>query len=170
MAILMEAAKYKANHGGAKFVRHSRLPIFDKNIADDATTVVRVCSKATHKSCLDHYASYKAAKHGVAKFLRNVVDKIWYNDLKDAKTFYTKVTALKIIAHLDANSGRLHAINMISLRLNRTQYYIQADGIPQFIVMMKDAQEKVKRASMPIADVVLVMMALAAVLAAQQLP
>ena len=36
----------------------------------------------------------------------------------------------------------------------------------QFIVMMEDAQKKAKRAGMPIADVKLVMIVLAAVLAA----
>jgi hypothetical protein len=51
-----------------------------------------------------------------------------------------------------------------------TQYYVQADGIPQFIVMMEDAQKKAKQADMPIADVKLVTMALAAVLAAQHFP
>jgi len=99
-----------------------------------------------------------------------VVDEIWYNDLKDAETFYTKVTAIEIMALLDANSGGLHAADMISLRTNMTQYYVQADGIPQFIVMMEDAQKKAKRAGMPIADVELVMMASAAVLAAQHFP
>jgi hypothetical protein len=170
MVILAEAAKYKANHGGAKFIRPSCLPPYDKNIAKNATTVVPVCTKATHKSRLDDYASYKTAKRGVAKFLHDVVDKIWYNDLKDAKAFYTKVTALEIMAHLDANSGGLHAIDMISLCSNMTQYYVQADGIPQFIVMMEDAQKKMKRAGMPIADVELVMMVLAAVLTAQHFP
>jgi hypothetical protein len=169
-AILAEAAKYEANHGGAKFVRPSCLPFYDKNIADNATTVVHVHAKAAHKSCLDDYASYKAAERGIAKFLCNVVNEIWYNDLKDAKTFYTKITALEIMTHLDANSGGLHAINMISLRSNMTQYYVQADGIPQFIVMMENAQKKAKRAGMPIADVELVMMALAAILAAQRFP
>jgi hypothetical protein len=56
---------------------------------------------------------------------------------------------------------------MISLRSNMTQYYIQVDGIPQFIVMMEDAQKKAKRSCMPIANVKLVMMASASVLAAQ---
>jgi hypothetical protein len=46
---------------------------------------------------------------------------------------------LEIMAHLDANSGGLHAIKMISLCLNMTHYYIQADGIPQFIIIMEDA-------------------------------
>jgi hypothetical protein len=56
-AFLAEAAKYKANHGGAKFVRPSHLPLFDKNIANNATTVVRVCAEAAHKSRLDDYTS-----------------------------------------------------------------------------------------------------------------
>jgi hypothetical protein len=75
--------------------------------------------------------------------------------------------ALEIMAHHDVNSRGLHVINMISPPLNMTQYYIQANGIPQFIVMMEDAQKKAKQAGMPIANVKLVMMALAAILAAQ---
>jgi hypothetical protein len=59
---------------------------------------------------------------------------------------------------------------MICLHSNMTQYYVQADGIPQFIVMMEDAQKKAKWAGMPIANVKLVMMASAAVLAAQHFP
>jgi hypothetical protein len=51
-----------------------------------------------------------------------------------------------------------------------TQYYVQVDGIPQFIVMMEDAQKKAKRVGMPIADVELVMMVSAAVLVAQHFP
>ena len=61
-AILTEAVKYEAEHGNAKFVRPSRLPLYDKNIADDATTVVRVRAEAAHKARLDDYASYEAAE------------------------------------------------------------------------------------------------------------
>jgi hypothetical protein len=59
---------------------------------------------------------------------------------------------------------------MISLHTNMHGYYTQADGIPQYINMLEDAQKKAKRAGMPIADVELVMMASAAVLAAQHFP
>jgi len=133
-AILTDAAKYRAEHGNKKFVQPSRLPLYDKNIADDATTVVRVRAEDAHKSRLNDYASYEAAERGIAKFLCDVVDEIWYNDLKDAETFYSKVTAIDIMAllDLDANSGGLHAINMISLRTYMTQYYMQLDGIPQY--------------------------------------
>jgi hypothetical protein len=74
------------------------------------------------------------------------------------------------MALLDANSGGLHAVNMITLRTNMIQYYVQVEGIPQYIVMMEDAQKKVKQVGMPIVDVELMMMALAAVLAAQHFP
>jgi hypothetical protein len=77
---------------------------------------------------------------------------------------------LEIISFLDANSGGLHAIDMISLCTNMHQYYVQADGIPQYIIMLEDAQKKAKWAGMPIADIKLVMMASAAVLAAQHFP
>ncbi len=41
-ALLMDEAKYAAAHGGKKFVRPVRLPLYDKLIADDAPIVVRV--------------------------------------------------------------------------------------------------------------------------------
>ncbi len=92
VAILTEATKYKANHGNKKFVCPKYLPLYDTSIADGATTVIQVCAEAAHKSCLDDFANYKAAKCGVAKFLRNVFDEIWYTDLKDADLFYTNLS------------------------------------------------------------------------------
>jgi hypothetical protein len=106
----------------------------------------------------------------MSKLLCNIVDEIWYNDLKNANTFYTKVTAINIMSLLNAISGELHALDMILLCTEMMQYYVQADGIPQFIAMMEDAPKKANWAGIPIADVELVMMALVAVLAAQHFP
>jgi hypothetical protein len=78
--------------------------------------------------------------------------------------------AINIMALLDANSRGLHALDMITLLTDMMQHYVQADGIPQFIIMMEDAQKNATWACMPIADVELVMMSLAAVLAAQHFP
>ncbi len=142
VGILTDATRYAADHGGATFVRPLCFPLYDATIADDATTVICVRAESAHHAKLDDYASFEAAERGAAKFLCKVVDEVWYNDLKDADTFYTKVTARKIIAFLDANSGGLHAIDMISLRTNMHNYYTQADGIPQYINMLEDAQKK----------------------------
>jgi hypothetical protein len=170
VGILTDATRYAANHGGATFVHPLRLPLYNATITDNATTVVRVRAESAHQAKLNDYTSFDAAKRGVAKFLHKVVDEVWYNNLKDADIFYTKVTACKIIAFLDANSRGLHAIDMISLRTNMHNYYTQADGIPQYINMLEDAQKKATRAGMPIANIKLVMMASAAVLAAQHFP
>jgi hypothetical protein len=170
VGILTDATRYAANHGSANFVRPDRLPLYDVTIANDATTVVCVCAESAHQAKLDNYANFEATKGGAAKFLREVVNEVWYNNLKDADTFYMKVMAHEIIAFLDANSGGLHAINMIFLRTNMHNYYTQVDGIPQYINMLEDAQKKAKQAGMPIANVELMMMASAAVFAAQHFP
>ncbi len=78
----------------------------------------------------------------MSKFLCNIVDKIWYNNLKNANTFYTKVRAIDIMSLLNANSRGLHALDMILLCTDMMQYYVQADVIPQFIVMMEEAQKR----------------------------
>jgi hypothetical protein len=64
-AILTKAVKYKADHN-AKFVSPACLPLYNKMIADDPTTVVCICAEAAHKSWLDDYASYKVAKQGMS--------------------------------------------------------------------------------------------------------
>ncbi len=149
-AILMDPLRYTANHGGASFKRPARLPLYDMNIADNATTVVCIRAESAHCTRLDDYNSYKAAKHGAAKFLREEVNKVWYNDLKDADTFYTKVLALKIMAFLDSNSRGLHAVDMIPLRTNMQGYYAQVDGIPQYIIMLEEAQKRQGGQSCPL--------------------
>ena len=170
MAILTEPGRYAADHGGSTFVRPSRLPLYNKNVADDAKTVVQVHEEAAPRTQLTDYASYEAAERGAAKFLLATVDETWYADLKDVDTFYTKVLAIKIMAFLDANSGGLHAVDMLTLRTNMHGFYAQVDGIPQYIIMLEKAQKKAKRAGMPIANIKLVMMALAAILAAMHFP
>jgi hypothetical protein len=129
MGLLTDPARYAADHG-ATFVHPTRLPLYDGSIANNATTVVHVRTELSHKAHLDDFASYEAAEHRAAKFLCNSVNKVWYNGLKDADTFYTKVLALEIMTFLDVNSGGLHAIDMISLCTNMRQYYVQVEASP----------------------------------------
>ena len=143
-SVLTDEAKYATAHNGNRFVRRTRLPLFYANIPDDAPTVGCVHAEAAHKSKLEDCANYEAAERACAKFLCKMVNDVWYNDLKDADTFYTQVTALDIITFLELNSGGLHAVDMLSLHTNMHQYYTQADGIPQYIIMLEDAQKKAK--------------------------
>jgi hypothetical protein len=45
-------------------------------------------------------------------------------NLKDIDNSYMKVMALEIMAFHNANSGGLHSIDIISLRINMHQYYV----------------------------------------------
>jgi hypothetical protein len=74
---------------------------------------------------------------------------------------------VRLVGYGLSMSGYQRIYTMIALCTNMSQYYVQVDGIPQFIMMMDNAQKKAKCAGMLIANMELVMMALAAVLAAQ---
>jgi hypothetical protein len=77
VGILMDAARYTADHGSATFVRPLHLSLYDMTIADDATSVVCLCTESAHQAKLKDYTSFEAAKRGAAKFLRKVVDEVW---------------------------------------------------------------------------------------------
>ena len=47
-AILTDPVRYAADHGGSIFVRPGCLPLYDKNIANNALTVVQVRGEAAH--------------------------------------------------------------------------------------------------------------------------
>ena len=68
--LITEATTYAAEHGNVAFVRPTRLPLYDPNIPDNATTVVQVKLETAHKALVDDYASFEAAERGVARFLR----------------------------------------------------------------------------------------------------
>ena len=55
------------------------------------------------KPALTTTPALKRPNAGRPKLLRNVVDEVWYNDLKDADMFYTQVTTLEIMTFLDLN-------------------------------------------------------------------
>ena len=141
-AILSDPVRYATNHGGSKFVRSSCLLLYDKNIANNASTIVQVCGEAAHCTRLNNFASYKAAKCGAAKFLLTTVNETWYANLKDADTFYMTVLAINIMAFLDANSRGLHTIGMLTFQTNMHGYYVQANGIPQYIIMLEEVQRR----------------------------
>ena len=67
--ILTEAVRYATKHGGKAFKCPICLPLYDRGIPDNASTVVCARSEATHKSRLNDYASYKAAEQRSTMFL-----------------------------------------------------------------------------------------------------
>jgi hypothetical protein len=139
-------------------------------IADDATPVVRARSEANHARIIRDYKSYDAAERAVAKFIREAVDEVWYKDLKDVRSFYTNVTAKELMDHLDANCGGLHSSEVVHLQTEMMTFYAKADGIPEYIDMLEEAQRKSIRAKLPISDEQLLAIASTAVLGSGHFP
>lgn len=57
----------------------------------------------------------RAAEHGTAKFIRDLVDGLWYKDLKHHHTFYNSIIAKQIMGHPNANCGGIHPLNFINI-------------------------------------------------------
>jgi hypothetical protein len=109
-------------------------------VANDATPVVRARAEAEHAVLVHDYASFEAAEHATAKFIREAVDELWYRDLHHSRSFYTNVTAKALIDHLDANCGGLHPSKLVNLPTEMMLYYDKADGIPEYINLLEEAQ------------------------------
>jgi hypothetical protein len=154
---------------GAEFPVPPRPPAYPA-IPDDASAVVRARHEATHAILLRDYASYEAAERATAKFIRDAVDELWYRDLRHPRSFYTNVTAKQLLDHLDANCGGLHPSELVNLPTEMLGYYAEADGIPEYINMLEEAQRKLARANLPMSDDQLLAIASTAILASDHYP
>ena len=69
-----------------------------------------------------------------------VVDETWYKELEDPDTFYTKVTALKLLDHLTQFCTGLHTVDAVDIPQIMKSLYKDSEGIPQFVNAMEAAQ------------------------------
>ena len=168
IGIIEPTASYTATWG-APFPIPARPPAYPP-VPDDASAVVRARNEAVHAIRVRDFASYEAAERATAKFIRDCVEELWYRDLRDARSFYTHVTAKQLLDHLDANCGGLHPSELVRLPTEMLGYYADADGIPEYINMLEEAQRKLARANLPMSDDQLLAIASTAVLASDHFP
>ena len=91
-------------------------------------------------------------------------------ELKRAKTYYTLVTAGKILAHLQATCGGIRALYVLVLQNDMQHYHLYSKGIREYINKLKEAQAKSERANNLITDATLVIIATNAMLSAEKFP
>ena len=81
-----------------------------------------------------------------------VVDETWYKDLEDPATFYTNVTSLKILDHLNEFCSGLHTVDAVDIPQVMKTLFSNSEGILQLINAMEVAQRKSKSAKIVIND------------------
>jgi hypothetical protein len=111
--------------------------------------------EAAHRTLINDYTAYIAAEKGTSNFIQTVVDEVWYKDLRDPLTFYNNVTAYAILQHITTNSGGLHSNELVNLPTKMLLYYEEAKGIPEFLLKLAKAREKLARGGLPMSDQVL---------------
>ena len=79
-------------------------------------------------------------KKGCVAFIKATVDEVWYKELKDPATFYTKVSTEEFLTHICNNYGGLHKIDAVTIKGEMMDFYEKAEGIPHYINMMEEAQ------------------------------
>ena len=70
-------------------------------------------------------------------FIMEFVDETWYKELEDPYTFYTNVTALKLLDHLTEFCSGLHTVNAVDISQVMKTLFSKDGGIPQYINAMK---------------------------------
>jgi hypothetical protein len=168
---LFVSADHYLHHYGAPFICPATRPAcYDLAITAEASCVYRVCAKTTWAALIQDYKAYEAAEHGVKVFIEAIVNDMWICDLCNPETFYSNVTALTIFDHLCKHSGGLHALDMVSLTIQMSQYYEGMPDIPEYIFLLEDAQRKAARACLPVTNQNLTILASTALLADDTFP
>ena len=112
-----------------------------------------------HIARLNDFSLYDAANNGVVHFFLTIADETWYQDLKDANTYYLEVTATTMLVYFLSNWSGLHEVDTITIQGEMMDYFGQVEGIPQYINRMDAAQARAKWSNLPISNEALVSIA-----------
>ena len=119
---------------------------YNESIAKDATNVIRAKGGTKHAAAQFDSAIYGAALRETRQFILAVVEDTWVRLLKDVDYFYTRLTPKQLLNHLNKHATGKHASDILRLRHDMEKYHLQEEGIPEYIALLKQAQEQAKRA------------------------
>jgi hypothetical protein len=148
----------------------TRPSCYDLAINAEASCIKRVCAETAWAAKIQDYEAYEADEHGVKVFIEAVVQDTWIRGLCNPETFYSNVTALALFDHLCKHSSGLHALDMVLLTIQMSQFYESMPDIPKYIFLLKDVQCKAARACLPITNQTLTVLASTALLATDTFP
>ena len=117
------------------------IALYDNTNNRAATRTEVYQSEEKHEARRNSLALYKTADTACKNFIMEVVEDTWYTEIEDPDTFYTNVTALKLLDHLTEFCSGLHTVDAINTPQLMKKLFTDADGIPQFINEMEEAQQ-----------------------------
>ena len=169
VGLLQLTAIYTAARGAA-FARPANPGPYDLTIPDAATSVVRNRMEAAHRVLVDDFNTFESAEDGIKAFIMANVAETWIKPLRDPTSYYNNVTGYTMLEYLRTNSGGLHDVDLATLPSDMLHYYAAAEGIPEFILALEYAREKLDRGGVPMSDATLLATAHSQVMASQHYP
>ena len=113
---------------------------------------------------------YVAACRETGKFILAVVEDAWVRELRDPDIFYAAVLPRDLLDHLQLLCGGLHALDVLALQNDMQRFHLDAEGMPEYINALKDAQKQSRRANHDITNATLLLMATNAIISTQRFP
>ena len=150
--VILPSERYQQIYKKGDYLIPPVIALYDETIEKDATRIKVHRAEGKHKARINDRQIYKTAKNACRSFIMAVVDEIWYKELEYPDTFYTKVTALKLLDHLTEFCAGLHTVDAVDIPQVMKSLYKDSEGVPQFIDAVEAAQRKSKRAKLVIND------------------
>ena len=148
--VILPAERYEQIYKNGAYVIPPVIPLYDDNIDKDATRLEINRAEGKHEAQQNNRQLYETVENACCSFIMAVVDETWYKELEDPDTFYTKVTALKLLNHLTEFCAGLHTVDAVDIPQIMKFLYRDLEGVPQLINTMEAAQRKSKRAKLVI--------------------
>ena len=99
-----------------------------------------------------------------------VVADTWVREFRDPNTFYMEVDPQDFFAHLQAGCTGRHTLDLLALHNEMKCYYLEFEGIPKYIKMIKDAYRQAGQAGRTVIDDTLLLFASTAMLTSERSP
>ena len=155
---------------GKVFPDTKRVGAYGTDIDNNAMPVVRARLEAAHKAKCADRATFETARRETTQFVVAVVADIWVRELRDTDSLYSKVGLEDLFSHLQAGCTGQHSLDLLALHNEMQRYYLEVEGIPEYINMLKDAQQQDDRAGQTITDETLLLFASTAMLTSERFP
>ena len=113
--VIIPTERYEQIYKKGAYAIPPVIPLYDDNIDKDSTRLEINRAEGKHEAKRNDRQLYETADNACRSFIMTVVDETWYKELKDPDTFYTKVTAIKLIEHLTEFCACLHTVDAVDI-------------------------------------------------------
>ena len=144
--VILPSERYQQIYKKGVYLIPPIITLYDETIDKDATGTEVHRAEGNHEARRNDCHIYDMADNACQKFIMAVVDVTCYKELEDPDTFYTKVTALKLLDHRIEFCAGLHTVDAVDIPQLMKTLYKKSVGVPQFTNATEAAQLKSKRA------------------------